>query len=75
MMDFMHIWYAITYFLKSKVVKLYFIALAESMEGECKSGYVLVFVWILLSRDWREGGNTTCAVECAAKVEDRNIES
>lgn len=50
-MDFMHIWYAITYFLKSKVVKLYFIALAESMEGDCKSGYVLVFVWILLSRD------------------------
>lgn len=74
-MDFMHIWYAITYFLKSKAVKLYFIALAESIEGDCKSGYVIVVVWILLSRDWRGDGNTMCAVERAAKVEGRNIES
>lgn len=49
MMDFKHIRYVITYYLKSKAVKLSFIALAWSIKGDGKSGYVLVFVWILFS--------------------------
>lgn len=48
-MDFKHIQYAITYFLRSKAVKLYFIALASSIKGDGGSGYVLVFAWILFS--------------------------
>uniref|UniRef100_A0A8B9CHW2 Triple QxxK/R motif-containing protein n=1 Tax=Anser brachyrhynchus TaxID=132585 RepID=A0A8B9CHW2_9AVES len=63
MMDFKHVWYAITYFFKSKAVKLYFIALAESIESGGGSGYVLVFVWILLSRDGRGVCSMPCAVE------------
>lgn len=48
-MDFKHIEYVITYFLKSKAVQLYFIALAWSIKGDGRSGYVLVFAWVLLS--------------------------
>lgn len=34
---------------KSKAAELCFIALAESIKGDGRSGYVLTFVWILFS--------------------------